>query len=140
MSDVTTSDSAQKWRAALESIMTGEEFGRQIIMNQFFDMGMVISITSEEAIFTNNQGSILNAEIYIPLPMLNKENAWHYSDILIKDKIMYPGSFKEQWEGSTVAEECANETRQQLEEDIKAWRQIAAEMAVEMCRTDKLIA
>jgi hypothetical protein len=145
MSDVTTitstqPDSAARWRTALERLLVGDEFGRQIVLAQFAERQIFACFNGEEVTITSDEEAVLNAEVYIPLPMLNMEKAWIYSGVLFDDLLYHPGIFRRCWHDSPAAKACAAEMRQQLEEDITFWRQMAAEMHEEMRRTDKLIA
>jgi hypothetical protein len=146
MSDVTTidttasKDSAQQWRTALERMICHAEFGRQVVLAQFAEHETFACLTGEQWAITSDNITILNAEVYIPLPMLRPEVAWIYSGVLIEDLRGNTGIFRQCWHNSPASEACAEELRQQLEEDIKFWRQMAAEMGAEMRRTDKLIA
>lgn len=146
MSDVTTietqanKDSVQQWRTALERMICNAEFGRQIVLAQFEEQKLCACLTGEEWAITSDNSTILNAEVYIPLPQLRYEVAWIYSGILIEDLRSNPGIFRQCWKDSPAAEACATEMRKQLEEDIRFWRQMAAEMRAEQRRTDKLIA
>lgn len=133
-------DSAQQWRTALERMICNAEFGRQVILAQFSESEMFTCLNGEQWSITSQENEILNAEIYIPLPRLRTEMAWIYSGILIEDLLNCCGVFRQCWYKSPSAEACANEMRQQLEEDITFWHQMVEEMRGETRRTDKLIA